>query len=94
MQRMGIPRPLFRVQDKLAKIARTQYTRYIRDLLKDLKTELRNNGMTIDSAPIDPEAEEENLEDLIEFFTRREKSSKRKARTSQTGCGWEMQRTP
>lgn len=70
MQRMGIPRPLFRVQDKLAKIIRGQYTKMIRDLLKDLKTELRNNGMTIDSAPIDPDAEEENLEDLIEFFTR------------------------
>ena len=71
MQRMGIPRPLFRVQDRLAKVARTQYTRMIRDLLKDLKTELRNNGMTVDSAPIDPEADEENLEELIEFFTRK-----------------------
>ena len=69
MQRMGIPRPLFRVQDRLAKVARTQYTRMIRGLLKDLKTELRNNGMTVDAAPIDPE--EENLEDLIEFFTRK-----------------------
>ena len=71
MQRQGIPRPLFRIQDRLAKVARSQYTRYIRKLLKDLKTELAINGMTVDSAPVDPETEEENLEDLIEFFTRK-----------------------
>lgn len=76
MQRMGIPRPLFRVQDKLAKVARAQYTRYIRSLLKDLKTELQNNGMTVDSAPED---EDETLEDLIEFFTRKGEELKKES---------------
>jgi len=79
MQRMGIPRPLFRVQDRLAKVARTQYQNMIRGLLRDLKKELRNNGMTVDSAPIDPDAEEENLEDLIEFFTRQGEELKKES---------------
>lgn len=79
MQRMGIPRPLFRVQDKLAKIVRGQYTKMIRDLLKDLKTELQNNGMTIDSAPIDGDDEEETLEKLLDFFTRQGEELKKES---------------
>lgn len=69
MQRMGIPRPLFRLQDKLAKIIKTQHTKMIRELLRDIKKHFISSGMTVDSAPIDGD-EDETLEDLIEFFTR------------------------
>lgn len=79
MQRMGIPRPLFRVQDKLAKILKTQYANLIRELLRDVKREIKNNGMTVDSAPIDEDAEEENLEDLIEFFTQKGEELKKES---------------
>lgn len=74
MQRQGIPRPLFRIQDELAQIARTQYKNLIRSLLKDVKTEMKNCGLTVDSKPIDEDAEddeEETLENLIEFFTQK-----------------------
>lgn len=66
---MGIPRPLFRLQDKLAKIIKTQHTKMIRELLRDIKKHFISSGMTVDSAPIDGD-EDETLEDLIEFFTR------------------------
>lgn len=78
MQRQGIPRPLFRVQDKLAKIVKGQYEKLIRELLHDVKTEMRNNGMTIDSAPIDGD-EDETLENLIEFFTKKGEELKKES---------------
>ena len=71
MQRMGIPRPLFRIQDKLAKIIKGQYTKLIRELLRDVKREMKNSGMTLDSAPIDGDDEDEDLEKLLDFFTRK-----------------------
>lgn len=71
MQRQGIPRPLFRIQDELAKVARTQYKNLIRSLLKDVKTEMKNCGLTVDSKPIDEDDEDETLENLIEFFTQK-----------------------
>lgn len=79
MQRQGIPRPLFRLQDKLAKIIKTQYEKLIRELLRDIKRELRNNGMTIDSAPIDGDDEDENLEKLLDFFTRQGEELKKES---------------
>ena len=79
MQRMGIPRPLFRIQDKLAKILKGQYTKLIRELLRDVKTEMRNNGMTVDSAPIDGDDEDEDLEKLLDFFTRKGEELKKES---------------
>lgn len=89
MQRMGIPRPLFRLQDKLAKIIKSQHTKMIRELLRDIKKQFIASGMTVDSAPIDPD-EEETLEELIEFFTRQgdelKKQSEEIARRMQAGA--------
>ena len=79
MQRMGIPRPLFRIQDKLAKILKGKYTNLIRELLRDVKTEMRNNGMTVDSAPIDGDDEDEDLEKLLDFFTRKGEELKKES---------------
>lgn len=63
MQRQGIPRPLFRIQDKLAKALNHRYRIMIRQLLKDLKAKLTQNNITIDKAP-----GKDNLDDLLKFF--------------------------
>lgn len=71
MQRHGIPRPIFSIQDRLAKIIKAEHHRLVRSMLKDIKEAARSCGVVMDSAPIDPEKDEdETLEDLIEFFTR------------------------
>ena len=63
MQRQGIPRPLFSLEDKLAKLLRARYKALIRKLLKDLKAQCQQNNITLDKSP-----EEENLEELMNFF--------------------------
>lgn len=69
MQRMGIPRPIFSIQDRLAKIVKGYYRELVRRMLKDIKDATKNAGVVMDSAPIDEDKEEdESLERLIEFF--------------------------
>lgn len=63
MQRQGIPRPLFSIEDKLAKLLRVRYKALIRQLLKDVKTQCQQSNITLDKAP-----EEDNLEALLKFF--------------------------
>ena len=63
MQRQGIPRPLFSIEDKLAKLLRSRYKALIRQLLKDVKTQCQQSNITLDKAP-----EEDNLEALLKFF--------------------------
>lgn len=63
MKRQGIPRPLFSIQDKLAKLLNTNYRKAVRALLKDIKTRLKDQDITLDKAP-----EEENLEELMKWF--------------------------
>jgi SPP1 gp7 family putative phage head morphogenesis protein len=71
MQRMGIPRPLFSIQDRLAKVAKSHYRELVRRMLKDIKVATASCGVTMDSAPVD--GEDETLERLIEFFTSMQK---------------------
>lgn len=73
MQRMGIPRPIFSIQDKLAKIVKCYYKELVRRMLKDIKAATKNAGVVMDSAPIDGDEEDETLEHLIEFFTSMQK---------------------
>lgn len=63
MKRQGIPKPLFSLQDKLAKLLNARYRALIRQLLKDLKSKLKENDITLDKAP-----EEESIEELLSFF--------------------------
>lgn len=63
MQRQGIPRPLFSIEDKLANLLRSKYRTLTRKLLKDLKAQCKVNNITLDSAP-----EDDNLESLMKFF--------------------------
>ncbi|WP_296016797.1 minor capsid protein [uncultured Treponema sp.] len=68
MRRMGIPRPLFSIENELAKKLRSRYRKLATQLLKDLKEKIRRNGITIDSALVADGKEEENLESLMKFF--------------------------
>lgn len=68
MRRMGIPRPLFSIENELAKTLGSRYRKLTTQLLKDLKEKIRRNGITIDSALVADGREEENLESLMKFF--------------------------
>lgn len=68
MRRMGIPRPLFSIENELAKTLESRYKKLATQLLKDLKEKIRRNGITIDSALVADGREEENLESLMKFF--------------------------
>lgn len=68
MRRMGIPRPLFSIENELAKTLGSRYKKLATQLLKDLKEKIRRNGITIDRALVADGKEEENLERLMKFF--------------------------
>lgn len=63
MQRQGIPRPLFRIEDKLAKLLKSRYKALTRKLLKDIRTQCQQSNITLDAAP-----EDDSLESLLKFF--------------------------
>lgn len=63
MKRQGIPRPLFSLQDKLAKLLNSRYRELISHLIKDLKVKLSDSDITLDKAP-----EEESIKELLNFF--------------------------
>lgn len=71
MQRQGIPRPLFSIQDKLAKAIGSRYRLMIRKLLKELRTQLNANNIVMDAAP-----EDDSLDSLIKFFEEMGKQTK------------------
>ena len=68
MRRMGIPRPLFSIENELARKLRSRYKEIAVRLLKDVKKKIRQNGITLDSALVADGKEEENLESLMKFF--------------------------
>lgn len=63
MQRLGIPRPLFSIEDRLAKLLRARYRALTRKLLKDLRAQCQASNITLDAAP-----EDDTLESLMRFF--------------------------
>lgn len=68
MRRMGIPRPLFSIENELAKTLKSRYRKLAIQLLKDLKDKIKRNGLTIDRALVADGKEEENLESLMKSF--------------------------
>lgn len=68
MRRMGIPQPLFSIENELARKLGSRYRKLATQLLKDVKEKIRQNGITIDSALVADGKEEENLESLMKFF--------------------------
>ena len=63
MKRLGIPRPLFSIEDKLAALLRTKYRALTRQLLKDLKAQCAQSNIVLDAAP-----EDDSLEALLKYF--------------------------
>ena len=68
MRRMGISRPLFSIENELAKTLASRYKKLAAQLLKDLKDKIKRNGLTIDRALVADGKEEENLERLMKVF--------------------------
>lgn len=63
MQRQGIPRPMFAIQDRLAKTLNKRYRSLIRLLLKELKAKLNESDIVLDKAPDD-----DSIESLLSYF--------------------------
>lgn len=68
MKRQGFPRPLFSLQDRLAKLLEGRYKAMVRSVMKQLKGKLARQDITLDKAP-----EEESIDDLLKFFEEQNK---------------------
>ena len=82
MQRQGIPRPLFSIQDKLAAILRSRYRTLVRKLLRDLREQCRASNITLDAAP-----EGDTLESLLKFFDEMKKEFEKQQEENEKTIG-------
>lgn len=82
MQRQGIPRPLFSIEDRLAKLLAGRYRNLTRKLLKDLRTQCRQSNITIDAAP-----EDDTLESLLQFFDDMKKEMEKQQEENEKAIG-------
>lgn len=84
MKKQGIPRPLFRIEDKLARLIKSKYKTIIRDILKDIKNASKNTHATFDRAMLTQDnLSDDNLEDLLNFFEEMAKQEKDAIATAQ-----------
>lgn len=82
MQRQGIPRPLFSIEDRLAKLLAGRYRNLTRKLLKDLRAQCRQSNITIDAAP-----EDDTLESLLQFFDDMKKEMEKQQEENERAIG-------
>lgn len=82
MQRQGIPRPLFSIQDKLAAILRSRYRALTRKLLRDLRAQCKASNITLDAAP-----EDDTLESLLKFFDEMKKEFEKQQEENEKTIG-------
>lgn len=66
MQRLGIPRPLFRIQDRLARLVRKHLQKRIAEFIRQYATAAKQSGLTTHSLTHD--GPENDLDDLLRFF--------------------------
>lgn len=65
MQRLGIPRPPFRLEDRLARLLTARYKKLAKELIADFLNEARkSNAQVQDQAPLTTDS----LDDLLNFF--------------------------
>ena len=76
MQRQGIPRPLYSIEDKMATLLRTKYRALTRQLLKDIKAQLVQNDIVLDAAPGEDDSIEALLKRLEEMRKKLEEENK------------------
>ena len=82
MQRQGIPRPLFSIEDKLATILKSRYRVLTRKLLRDLRNQCRQSNITLDAAP-----EDDNLDSLLKFFDEMKKDFEKQQEENEKAIG-------
>ena len=70
MQRLGIPRPLFRIEDKLARLLKREYKKFARKLLQDIKNAAEDVHVTMDHSLLTLDAD---VDDLSAFFEKMQK---------------------
>lgn len=77
MKKQGIPRPLFRLEDRLARLVKAKYKAIIRSILKDIKNASKYTHATLDCAVLTQDnLSDDNLEDLLKFFEEMAKQEK------------------
>lgn len=75
MKRMGIPRPVFALQDKMAKALKTYYNELCRALLRDIKEAADQSRATLDAKGPPKKNEDETLKDLLNYFDKMKKEA-------------------
>lgn len=76
MKRMGIPRPVFALQDRMAKALKSYYNELCRTLLRDIKEATEQTRATLDGkSPPKKKSEDENLKDLLDYFEKMKKEA-------------------
>lgn len=82
MQRQGIPRPLFSIEDKLATILKSRYRTLARKLLRDLRAQCRASNITLDAAP-----EDDTLDSLLKFLDEMKKEFEKQKEENEKTIG-------
>ena len=75
MKRMGIPRPVFALQDKMAKALKSYYNELCRTLLRDIKEAADQSRATLDAKGPPKKSEDETLKDLLDYFDKMKKEA-------------------
>lgn len=75
MKRMGIPRPVFRLQDSMARILKSYYNELCRTLLRDIKEAAEQTSATLDAKGPPKKNDDETLKDLLDFFEEKKKEA-------------------
>ena len=75
MKRMGIPRPVFRLQDRMARILKSYYNELARALLRDIKEAAQQTSATLDAKGPPKKNEDETLKDLLDYFEKMKKEA-------------------
>ena len=66
MQRQGIPRPIFRIEDKLRTILKKAYEKVVRKIMREFMIQAKANGIT--KADLTEDAESDDVKALMDFF--------------------------
>ena len=72
MQRQGIPRPVFALEQKLNKLLKKKYAQMIGAMLRDFMSQAKQQGITKDKLTSDA-SEDETLNNLLNFFDQMKK---------------------
>ncbi|MBQ1778231.1 MAG: minor capsid protein [Acidaminococcaceae bacterium] len=75
MKRMGIPRPVFALQDRMAKALKSYYNELARTLLRDIKEAVEQSRATLDAKEPPKKNDDETLKDLLDYFEKMKKEA-------------------